>query len=72
MGAGRSGGRPRLSWALIGQPAAWIVGMPLLGVAGGHSWRYAWLGLPLVGAVLAAAAVARDGPALSAERRPLA
>ena len=35
-----------LSWALIGQPAAWIVGMPLLGVAGEQSWRYAWLVFP--------------------------
>ena len=26
-----------LSWALIGQPAAWILGMPLLGVAGGEA-----------------------------------
>ena len=50
-----------LSWALIGQPAAWIVGMPLLGVAGGQSWRYAWLVLPLVTALLAGAAVARHG-----------
>lgn len=47
-----------LSWALIGQPAAWIVGMPLLGAAGGHSWRYAWLILPLTAALLAGAAVA--------------
>jgi DHA1 family inner membrane transport protein len=48
-----------LSWALIGQPAAWIVGMPLIGAVGAHSWRYAWLALPLSGAVLAGAAVAR-------------
>jgi predicted MFS family arabinose efflux permease len=48
-----------LSWALIGQPAAWIVGMPLLGAAGGYSWRYAWLILPLTAALLAGAAVAR-------------
>jgi predicted MFS family arabinose efflux permease len=50
-----------LSWALIGQPAAWIVGMPLLGAAGERSWRYAWLVLPLASAVLAGAAVARRG-----------
>ena len=50
-----------LSWALIGQPAAWIVGMPLLGLAGGQSWRYAWLVLPLAAALLAAAAVAGHG-----------
>jgi predicted MFS family arabinose efflux permease len=48
-----------LSWALIGQPAAWIVGMPLLGVAGERSWRYAWLALPFASAVIAGAAVAR-------------
>lgn len=47
-----------LSWALIGQPAAWIVGMPLLGAAGGQSWRYAWLVLPFSTALLAAGVVA--------------
>ena len=31
MGRARSCGRATLSWALVGQPAAWIVGMPLLG-----------------------------------------
>jgi predicted MFS family arabinose efflux permease len=53
-----------LSWALIGQPCAWIVGMPLLGVAGEVSWRCAWLAFPLVAALFAAAAVAgrRDAP----------
>lgn len=50
-----------LSWALIGQPAAWIVGMPLLGAAGERSWRYAWLVLPLATALLAGVAVARHG-----------
>lgn len=48
-----------LSWALIGQPTAWIVGMPLLGAVGGDSWRYAWLVFPLSAALIAAAAVAR-------------
>ncbi len=47
-----------LSWALIGNPAAWIIGMPIAGLVGGASWRYAWLGLPLVGAVVAACAAA--------------
>jgi len=58
-----------LSRALIGQPFAWIVGMPLIGVAGEASWRYAWLAFPLLAAVLAAAAVAKRreaAPALSA------
>ena len=48
-----------LSWALIGQPAAWIVGMPLVAAVGERSWRYAWLVLPLSAAILAGAAVAR-------------
>jgi predicted MFS family arabinose efflux permease len=48
-----------LSWALIGNPAAWIVGMPLIGLLGQVSWRYAWLALPLTAALAAAIAVAR-------------
>ena len=31
--------------------------MPLIGLVGGYSWRYGWLTLPLVAALLAAAAV---------------
>jgi predicted MFS family arabinose efflux permease len=45
-----------LSWALIGQPAAWIVGMPLVGVLGEESWRLG-LALPLVAALVAGAAL---------------
>ena len=40
-----------LSWALLGQPTAWIVGMPLIGLLGERSWRYGWLALPLAAAV---------------------
>jgi len=40
-----------LSWTLNGQPAAWIVGMPILGTVG---WRLGWLVLPLVAAIAAA------------------
>src|SRR5689334_268559 len=40
-----------LSWTLNGQPAAWIIGMPILGSVG---WRLGWLVLPLVAAVAAA------------------
>lgn len=50
-----------LSWALVGQPAAWIVGMPLVGVVGAHSWRYGWLALPFLAAGVAALLVARSG-----------
>ena len=42
-----------LSWALVGQPAAWIVGMPLIGLLGERSWRYGWLALPLAAAAAA-------------------
>ena len=59
-----------LSWALIGQPAAWIVGMPLLGAAGDRSWRYAWLVFPLGAALVAAAAVARRSGAPPAQTAP--
>lgn len=59
-----------LSWALIGQPAAWIVGMPLLGAAGGQSWRYAWLVLPLATALLAAVAVAGHGGSSNVSTAP--
>jgi predicted MFS family arabinose efflux permease len=57
-----------LSWALVGQPSAWIVGMPLIGVVGGWSWRLAWIVLPLAGAIVAGAAVASraDEPPASA------
>jgi predicted MFS family arabinose efflux permease len=55
-----------LSWALNGQAGAWIVGMPVLALVGGASWRYAWLALPLVAALAAAAALARYGARPSA------
>jgi predicted MFS family arabinose efflux permease len=48
-----------LSRALIGQPAAWIAGMPLVGLVGAHSWRYGWLVLPAAGALAAAVLVPR-------------
>jgi predicted MFS family arabinose efflux permease len=46
-----------LGWALIGSPAAWIVGMPALGLLGTASWRLGWLALPLAAAVAAFVAV---------------
>jgi predicted MFS family arabinose efflux permease len=53
-----------LSWALIGQPAAWIVGMPLIGALGELSWRLGLLAMPLLGSTLAAFALAgRPGTA---------
>ena len=60
-----------LSWALIGQPAAWIVGMPLIGAVGERSWRDAWLAFPLAAALVAGATVAgRGGTARSTAASP--
>lgn len=42
-----------LSWALNGQPSAWVIGMPLIGVVAAISWRLAWLVVPLGSALLA-------------------
>jgi MFS transporter, DHA1 family, inner membrane transport protein len=47
-----------LSWALVGQPAAWIVGMPLAGAAAERSWRYAWVAVPLASSLVALLALA--------------
>lgn len=46
-----------LGWALVGSPAAWIVGMPVLGLLGSASWRLGWLALPLPAAIAAFIAV---------------
>jgi len=47
-----------LSWTMMGQPASWIVGMPLVGFLAGTSWRLGWIVLPLLAATVAAVAVA--------------
>jgi len=49
-----------LAWALIGQPVAWVVGMPVVGVLGAESWRLTWL-LPLTASLLALAGVRGRG-----------
>jgi predicted MFS family arabinose efflux permease len=62
-------GRARvLSWALIGNPAAWIVGMPVIGLLGEASWRYGSLALPLAAAI-AAAVTASRAPGCTAKAR---
>jgi MFS transporter, DHA1 family, inner membrane transport protein len=42
-----------LSWALVGQPSAWIVGMPIVGLLGDVSWRIGWLAVPFAASALA-------------------
>jgi predicted MFS family arabinose efflux permease len=59
-----------LSWALLGQPAAWIVGMPVIGLLGESSWRYGWLALPLVAAVATGLLVAPRSRQPAARRQP--
>jgi len=50
--------RPRvLSWALLGQPASWIAGMPAIGALAGLSWRLAMF-VPLAASAIALAALA--------------
>jgi len=44
--------------ALAGPPAAWIVGMPVIGVVTEANWRLAFLAFPLPAALLAGLAVA--------------
>jgi MFS transporter, DHA1 family, inner membrane transport protein len=65
-----------LAGALIGQPTAWIVGMPILGAVGETSWRWGWALLPLPAALVAAAALAngrnRDPRPAPATKRAMA
>lgn len=46
-----------LAWALAGQPLAWVVGMPLVGLVADVDWRLAWLAVPLVSSLAALGAV---------------
>ncbi len=58
-----------LSWALVGQPAAWILGMPLIGLVGEASWRLG-LAFPLAASVGAGILVASRAGRPPAESRP--
>ena len=60
--------------ALAGPPAAWIVGMPIIGVVAEVNWRLAFVALPLPAALLVGVAIARrpgDAP-LAGTRASLA
>lgn len=53
------GGQTRaLSWALIGQPVAWIIGQPVVGLVSEWDWRWAWVAVPLAASLTALVAVA--------------
>jgi MFS transporter, DHA1 family, inner membrane transport protein len=46
-----------LSWALMGPPAAWVLGMPVAGAISDVSWRAAWLAVPFAASLAAGLAV---------------
>lgn len=46
-----------LAWASLGQPAAWVTAMPLIGMTADLGWRYAWLGVPLAAGLAGLVAV---------------
>jgi DHA1 family inner membrane transport protein len=48
-----------VSHAFAGAPAAWIVGMPIVGLVASVHWRLAFVALPLPAAVVAGLAAAR-------------
>jgi MFS transporter, DHA1 family, inner membrane transport protein len=51
--------RPRvLAWTLLGQPGAWVAGMPVIGLVADVDWRLAWV-VPLTAAIAAVAGVRR-------------
>ena len=39
-----------LSWAIVGQPSAWVVGMPAVGLLATLDWRWGWALVPLAAA----------------------
>ena len=49
--------------ALAGAPAAWVVGMPLIGLVSHASWRYAFLAVPLPAALVTAGLLLVNRPA---------
>ncbi len=57
-----------LAWAIAGMPAAWIVGMPVVGAVANLDWRAAWLAVPAV-VGLATLALVRLRPADAPTRR---
>ena len=54
--------------ALAGAPAAWIVGMPVIGLVGGVSWRLAFLAVPLPAAVATGGILMASRPDRAAHR----
>jgi predicted MFS family arabinose efflux permease len=54
-----------LAWALQGQPAAWVLGMPVIGFASNLGWRWSWVIVPFTAsglALMALTARAKETP----------
>jgi MFS transporter, DHA1 family, inner membrane transport protein len=57
-----------LAWALLGQPAAWVLGMPVIGFIADLGWRWTWLIVPTSAsavAVMTVAARPKEAPAVT-------
>ena len=57
-----------LAWAIVGMPAAWIAGMPVVGLVADVDWRAAWA-VPMVVALVTLAAVRLRPPDPASHRR---
>lgn len=57
-----------LAWAIAGMPAAWVTGMPVVGLVAGFGWRATWIAVPGLVA-LATLALLRLRPADAPSRR---
>jgi predicted MFS family arabinose efflux permease len=51
-----------VSWALVGQPAAWVAGMPVAGAVAEIDWRLAWIAVPFAASVVTIAAARWRAP----------
>ena len=61
--------RPRvLAWTLLGQPGAWVAGMPIIGLVADLDWRLAFA-VPFTAAATALSAVRRRASAAPAAAR---
>ena len=53
-----------LAWTTVGQPAAWVLGLPAVGALSAFGWRWGWIVVPA--AAVAALAVLPRGPSRTA------
>ena len=51
-----------LAWAIAGMPAAWIAGMPVVGLVAGVDWRAVWIAVPMLAGLVTLVAVRMRPP----------